>query len=65
MAHTPVLLAPGDIAHLIGRPVGTVTRWQAEGRLTSYDGRYDWLELQDVVAGRRRCPPVRRHAQAG
>lgn len=60
MAHTPVLLAPRDIAHLIRRPVGTVTRWASEGRLTSHDGQYDWLELQDVVAGRRRVPPVRR-----
>lgn len=64
MAHTPVLLAPADVAHLISRPVGTVTRWASEGRLTSYDGRYDWLELQDVVAGRVRVPPVRRASAA-
>lgn len=58
MPHPPVLLAPKDIAALIRRPVGTVTRWASEGRLTSHAGRYDWMELQDVAAGRVRVPPV-------
>lgn len=59
MAQSPVLLAPGDIAALIHRPVGTVKRWAHEGRLTSYDGRYDWLELRDVAQGRVTVPPRR------
>lgn len=52
-----MLLTPADIAHLIGRPKGTVTRWAAEGRITSYDGRYDYLELSDVVSGAVKVPP--------
>lgn len=55
----PVLLPPADIAHLLGRPVGTVKRWAHEGRITSHGGMYDWMELRDVAAGRTRVPPVR------
>ncbi|MGR3875788.1 helix-turn-helix domain-containing protein (plasmid) [Streptomyces graminifolii] len=57
--YRPVLMSPSDIAHLVGRPKGTVTRWAAEGRLTSYDGRYDYLELRDVVTGAVKVPPKR------
>ncbi|CCB73318.1 protein of unknown function [Streptantibioticus cattleyicolor NRRL 8057 = DSM 46488] len=57
MTTRPVLLSPADTAHLLGRPIGTVKRWAHEGRLTSHDGRYDWMELRDVAAGRITCPP--------
>jgi hypothetical protein len=57
--YRPVLLSPRDIAHLIGRPVGTVKRWGTEGRLTRHNGRYDLLELRDVVEGRAQRPPKR------
>ncbi|MEW2301997.1 hypothetical protein AB0958_18825 [Streptomyces sp. NPDC006655] len=57
--YRPVLLSPSDIAYLIGRPKGTVTRWAAEGRLTSHDGKYDYLELRDVISGAVRVPPKR------
>ncbi|MFI9331991.1 hypothetical protein ACIGZJ_31170 [Kitasatospora sp. NPDC052868] len=58
--YRPVLLAPRDIAHLIDRPVGTVRRWAHEGRLTRHvGGRYDYLELRDVVEGRAKRPPKR------
>jgi hypothetical protein len=59
MTYRPVLLSPSDIAHLIGKPKGTVTRWAAEGRITSYGGRYDWLELRDVATGAVKVPPRR------
>jgi hypothetical protein len=58
-SYQPVLLDPSDIAHLIGRPASTVRRWAHEGRLTSHQGRYDWLELTDVAAGRTKRPPRR------
>lgn len=58
-SYRPVLLAPADIAHLLGKPVGTVKRWASEGRITSHGGRYDWLELKDVATGTVRCPPKR------
>jgi len=57
MSYRPVLMAPSDIAHLIGRPVGTVKRWASEGRITSHDGRYDYLELRDVATGALKRPP--------
>ncbi|MFJ3793878.1 hypothetical protein [Kitasatospora sp. NPDC090091] len=57
--YRPVLLPPGVIAALIGRPVGTVKRWGHEGRLTRHDGRYDYLELRDVVEGRAKRPAKR------
>lgn len=59
MANRPVLLTPNDVAHLVGRPIGTVKRWAHEGRLTSHGGLYDWMELRDVAAGRAKCPPLR------
>lgn len=59
MTYRPVLLAPADVAHLLGRPKSTVTRWAAEGRITSYDGRYDWLELRGVATGAVKVPPRR------
>ncbi|MFI5814830.1 DNA-binding protein [Streptomyces sp. NPDC051643] len=59
MSYRPVLLAPADIAHLIGKPVGTVKRWASEGRITSHDGRYDYLEVRDVATGAVRVPPKR------
>lgn len=63
--YQPVLLTPADIAHLIGRPKGTVTRWAAEGRITSYEGRYDYMELRDVVSGAVKAPPKRTPLTAG
>jgi hypothetical protein len=57
--YRPVLMSPSDIAHLIGRPKGTVTRWAAEGRLTSHSGMYDYLELRDVITGAVKAPPKR------
>ncbi|RPE39768.1 hypothetical protein EDD90_2786 [Streptomyces sp. Ag109_O5-1] len=59
MAYRPVLLSPSDIAHLIGKPVGTVKRWASEGRITSHDGRYDYLEVRDVATGGIKVPPKR------
>lgn len=55
----PLLLSPADIAHLIGRPKSTVTRWASEGRLTSHDGRYDYREVSDVHKGLTKRPPRR------
>lgn len=62
--YRPVLLAPADIAALIGRPEGTVKRWAHEGRITSYAGRYDYLELRDVATGTVKVPPKRSTLQA-
>jgi hypothetical protein len=59
VAYRPVLLPPKDIAHLIGRPVGTVKRWGTEGRLTKHNGLYDWLELAEVLEGRATVPAKR------
>jgi hypothetical protein len=64
MAYRPVLLSPSDIAHLIGKPVGTVKRWASEGRITSHDGRYDYLEVRDVATGTVKVPPKRTALQA-
>jgi hypothetical protein len=64
MAYRPVLLSPSDIAHLIGKPVGTVKRWASEGRITSHDGRYDYLEVRDVATGSIKVPPKRATLQA-
>jgi hypothetical protein len=58
-AYRPVLLSPSDVAHLIGKPVGTVKRWAHEGRITSHDGRYDYLEVRDVATGDVKVPPRR------
>ncbi|MEU2426917.1 hypothetical protein ABZ619_38895 [Streptomyces sp. NPDC007851] len=55
--YRPILMSPSDIAHLIKRPKGTVFRWVNEGRLTSYDGKYDYLELRDVISGTVKVPP--------
>ncbi|MEE1838194.1 hypothetical protein [Streptomyces sp. SP17KL33] len=52
-------MSPSDVAHLLGRPLGTVKRWAHEGRLTSHDGRYDFLELRDVANGSVKVPPKR------
>ncbi|BFP50009.1 hypothetical protein KCMC57_63770 (plasmid) [Kitasatospora sp. CMC57] len=54
---TPILLAPSDIAALLNRPVGTIWRWAHEGRLTSYDGKYDWTQVTEVASGARKTPP--------
>ncbi|WP_030237842.1 hypothetical protein [Streptomyces sp. NRRL S-350] len=55
----PVLLTGADIAHLVKRPIGTVRRWASEGRITSYDGLYDWRELQPVARGEIAAPPLK------
>ncbi|MBP5926703.1 helix-turn-helix domain-containing protein [Streptomyces sp. LBUM 1483] len=57
--YRPVLMSPSDVAHLLGKPVGTVKRWAHEGRLTSHDGRYDFLEVHDVATGLIKVPPKR------
>jgi hypothetical protein len=64
-SYRPVLLAPADIAHLIGRPVGTVKRWAHEGRITSHGGRYDYLEVSDVATGAVKVPPKRTALSVG
>ena len=64
MPYRPVLLRPRDIAVLLGRPESTVKRWAHEGRVTSYNGMYDWLEFIDVVEGRATVPPRKTTAAA-
>ncbi|MFI8459051.1 DNA-binding protein [Kitasatospora sp. NPDC085464] len=55
----PVLVTGADAAHLVKRPIGTVRRWASEGRITSYDGLYDWRELQPVARGEIAAPPLK------
>jgi hypothetical protein len=65
MTYRPVLLSPSDIAHLIGKPKGTVTRWASEGRITSYGGRYDYLEVRGIATGAVKVPAKRTPLPAG